>query len=503
MQSTPKPPESGVGLVASTIKVSNKQPLEFYLSEASKALAIHPQIEISGLGGAVSTAVSMVETLKTQDLCQLKSIHTSLVTLPNQVQKPKIDIILLKSENFTEAKKKLHNWIGPQDICSPFNLHEDDILNLYQIGSRVYGTTDENSDWDFISVVPDGYIQKNLQHLQAQKLGYVLGIPKLDNGHVSTLLYEKTIFQDMLNAHEPNAIHCYFNPPQFIPKQTIKFNFSLSIPKLKSRFCTHSHTRWERARTVFWANRQYDKMRKWIVHSFRWLLFAKQLVQNPKLKHFDVTCANQIFHQVMKLSDQPDGQDFATYEKKFGFRRIKLMDQVFPREKIPLSPVLAPPRGETRKLTMEGIRPIEPDALLDMGLTLLHQLYPQSNTPRVWHPQPYGTTPEILSQPPPPPLHEPLSMATCGLIAANSPLRVSAVPFGDGGTFNGSWQYGSHNIQHLAAFLRETGCVLGGSGAVWLFRQFLCDLVLPAREKEEIPIIVRKPIFFSFLKCCV
>jgi len=35
------------------------------------------------------------------------------------------------------------------------------LVNVYQIGSRVYGTADENSDWDFVSVVRDGYFHSN------------------------------------------------------------------------------------------------------------------------------------------------------------------------------------------------------------------------------------------------------------------------------------------------------------------------------------------------------
>ncbi len=38
-------------------------------------------------------------------------------------------------------------------LCSGLGLDEGDILNLYLVGSRVYGTASPDADWDLVGVV--------------------------------------------------------------------------------------------------------------------------------------------------------------------------------------------------------------------------------------------------------------------------------------------------------------------------------------------------------------
>jgi predicted nucleotidyltransferase len=49
---------------------------------------------------------------------------------------------------------------GIQKLCLVIGVAEEEILNCYLCGSRVYGTHNDESDWDFISVVEDGFFAK-------------------------------------------------------------------------------------------------------------------------------------------------------------------------------------------------------------------------------------------------------------------------------------------------------------------------------------------------------
>nr|ABK24162.1 unknown [Picea sitchensis]ACN41069.1 unknown [Picea sitchensis] len=90
------------------IQVSNtKQPLFFYVNLAKRYLKNHEEVELSGLGMAIATVVTVAEILKNNGLAVEKRILTSTVDMKDDtrsrpIQKAKIEIILRKSHNFEE-----------------------------------------------------------------------------------------------------------------------------------------------------------------------------------------------------------------------------------------------------------------------------------------------------------------------------------------------------------------------------------------------------------------
>ncbi|GAB2275518.1 hypothetical protein Dimus_010275 [Dionaea muscipula] len=89
------------------IQVSNtKKPLFFYVNLAKRYMQQHTEVELSALGMAISTVVTIAEILKNNGLAVEKRITTSTVDIGEPggrpVQKAKIEIVLGKSENFDE-----------------------------------------------------------------------------------------------------------------------------------------------------------------------------------------------------------------------------------------------------------------------------------------------------------------------------------------------------------------------------------------------------------------
>ena len=67
----------------------------------------YEEVELSALGMAISTIVTVVEILKNNGLVIVKKIYTSTVDIGDEmrgrmVQKPKMEITLKKSDNFDE-----------------------------------------------------------------------------------------------------------------------------------------------------------------------------------------------------------------------------------------------------------------------------------------------------------------------------------------------------------------------------------------------------------------
>ncbi|XP_027109736.1 uncharacterized protein At2g34160 [Coffea arabica] len=88
------------------IQVSNtKKPLFFYVNLAKRYIQQHNEVELSALGMAITTVVTIAEILKNTGLATEKKVLTSTVGMKDEskgrmVQKARIEIVLGKTEKF-------------------------------------------------------------------------------------------------------------------------------------------------------------------------------------------------------------------------------------------------------------------------------------------------------------------------------------------------------------------------------------------------------------------
>ncbi|OWM82055.1 uncharacterized protein At2g34160 [Punica granatum] len=88
------------------IQVSNtKKPLFFYVNLAKRYIQQHNEVELSALGMAITTVVTIAEILKNNGIATEKKVLTSSVGMKDEnrgkmIQKAKIEIVLGKSEEF-------------------------------------------------------------------------------------------------------------------------------------------------------------------------------------------------------------------------------------------------------------------------------------------------------------------------------------------------------------------------------------------------------------------
>ncbi|KAI7747254.1 hypothetical protein M8C21_030773 [Ambrosia artemisiifolia] len=81
------------------IQVSNtKKPLFFYVNLAKQ----HTEVELSALGMAIATVVTVAEILKNNGFAVEKKIMTSTVEMNGESRGRPIEIVLGKTENFDE-----------------------------------------------------------------------------------------------------------------------------------------------------------------------------------------------------------------------------------------------------------------------------------------------------------------------------------------------------------------------------------------------------------------
>ncbi|KAJ0253840.1 hypothetical protein HA466_0114510 [Hirschfeldia incana] len=82
------------------IQVSNtKKPLFFYVNLAKRYIQQHNEVELSALGMAITTVVTISEILKNNGLATEKKVLTSTVGMKDE-NKGRIEIVLGKSDKF-------------------------------------------------------------------------------------------------------------------------------------------------------------------------------------------------------------------------------------------------------------------------------------------------------------------------------------------------------------------------------------------------------------------
>ncbi|KAI3694814.1 hypothetical protein L1987_77795 [Smallanthus sonchifolius] len=90
------------------IQVSNtKKPLFFYVNLAKRYMQQHDEVELSALGMAIATVVTIAEILKNNGFAVEKKIMTSTIDMKDEsrgrpIQKAKIEILLGKTDRFDE-----------------------------------------------------------------------------------------------------------------------------------------------------------------------------------------------------------------------------------------------------------------------------------------------------------------------------------------------------------------------------------------------------------------
>ncbi|XP_057550094.1 uncharacterized protein At2g34160-like [Amaranthus tricolor] len=104
------------------IQVSNtKKPLFFYVNLAKRYIQQHNEVELSALGMAITTVVTIAEILKNNGFAFQKKVCTSTIGMKDEnkgrmVQKAKIEIVLEKTEKFDSLMSPTYKHSNDKSI---------------------------------------------------------------------------------------------------------------------------------------------------------------------------------------------------------------------------------------------------------------------------------------------------------------------------------------------------------------------------------------------------
>lgn len=190
---------------------------------------------------------------------------------------------------------------------------------VYPYGSRVYGTAEDDSDWDFVVVTSKARKKSDMKR-----------------GLLNIKYWSPDHFQHLLDEHHITALECYFLPIDRGYSDTIvlpdkPWKFKLGKAKLYESLIEKADRDWAKAekwlRAVDKTPENVLKAKKAIWHSFRILSFGCQIATLKTIFGYDE--ASWTYHLIMKASAE-DWEYHETFWKpkyidfKESFRKVTL-----------------------------------------------------------------------------------------------------------------------------------------------------------------------------------
>ena len=201
--------------------------------------------------------------------------------------------------------------ITAQQIIEATKLHPYKIKNIYMFGSQVYGTQNEDSDYDFI-VLGSSLLSKQEIH----------------DGDLNIHIHTPDVFLEGLKNYEMNYLECVYAPDFAKLQENIILpdkNFSLKTDMLKYKGMAQSFNAFHKAKERINDGDDLWRGVKSLWHSIRILQFFIQIIEHKKI--VDFSSANDLWKQILDDYDN-DICDWAYYKEKYLPIKIKYEKQL-------------------------------------------------------------------------------------------------------------------------------------------------------------------------------
>ena len=202
----------------------------------------------------------------------------------------------------SSPKEKILQNIGINDIES---------VNLMSLqGSRLYGVNKISSDWDLTLVT-------------TSINSYDFRETVINGEEYDFHIYSPNKFQEKLNNHNMRELEVLFHPDKFRIIEKFEYFVDLDKEKLVQTVKKESDELWKRGEEILNEDK-FDSYRalKSIWHSFRFLIFAKQILETGSINNFSE--ANFLYEPIVKSKQK----DFSYFDTNFRALRDSLKDEL-------------------------------------------------------------------------------------------------------------------------------------------------------------------------------
>jgi len=130
----------------------------------------------------------------------------------------------------------------------------------------------------------------------------------------------------LVEEHHHLAVYCLCTPKPYIWKETVQFHCELNLSRLKTSFIRKVCSCWSKSKS-YYRIKEFYKMKKMIIHSFRYLLVAQQIVEHNNFHPVDFSVANEYYYQIINM----ESTDWKDYENRYLPEKEILLLKIFPQ----------------------------------------------------------------------------------------------------------------------------------------------------------------------------
>ena len=169
----------------------------------------------------------------------------------------------------------------------------EDVLAIFPYGSRVYGTANLDSDYDFIIVTKSAFLKNG-----AFKQNAISSVDRKIQG----VLYSRSGFIDAINNYEIGALECLFLDPSLVilPSKFFKIQ-KWEEKQLVQKIIEKASASWHIA-SMQSKDDYKESAKKGIFHALRILMFGIQLKEHKRIVNFSE--ANELREEINRLPDE-------------------------------------------------------------------------------------------------------------------------------------------------------------------------------------------------------
>lgn len=157
-------------------------------------------------------------------------------------------------------------------ILTAFSLEDRHVLNIYVVGSHLWGTCRSSSDWDLIIVVSELLSVKPLNH---------------HKGHLEAFVLSKEQYLEQVTKHSLHLLITLWLPKVLVIREKFDpmINFHLSPESLASTLLQDKERDFRVARKHF-IKGDRDKAKLILVHSIRYLDLGIQIKNSSQVSNY-------------------------------------------------------------------------------------------------------------------------------------------------------------------------------------------------------------------------
>jgi predicted nucleotidyltransferase len=169
----------------------------------------------------------------------------------------------------------------------------EDVLAIFPYGSRIYGTANLDSDYDFIIVTKSAFLKNG-----AFKQNAISSVDRKIQG----VLYSRSGFIDAINNYEIGALECLFLDPSLVilPSKFFKIQ-KWEEKQLVQKIIEKASASWHIA-SMQSKDDYKESAKKGIFHAITILMFAIQLKEHKRNVNFSE--ANELKEEINRLPDE-------------------------------------------------------------------------------------------------------------------------------------------------------------------------------------------------------